>query len=131
VSEKVVYGLKSIYFFWLVSLVMLFITFITKEFLISERIYYNSFVEQFGIDQVELMIEQNAKWGWLGYVIVLVNYFIKSMLVAICLSLGVFISMDKFAFKRGAFQIYAAWLNACVTQLHRLLSLRTLKFSIA
>lgn len=79
---------------------MLLVTFITKEFLISNNVYYNSFVEQFSRDQVESMIEQSKKWEWVGYVIVLVSYFIKSILVAICLSLGVFFTIDRFAFKR-------------------------------
>lgn len=61
-----------------------------------DRLVYNDLIENFTQDKVDIIIESQKKWEWLGFVIIPLLIIIRSSLVAICLSVGTFFyDLDK------------------------------------
>jgi hypothetical protein len=91
--------MKSILFGLLVT-VFLLLTIITKYFLISDMLYFNSLAEQLSYEQIQELLASGEKWAWLGYALIPVIYAIKCSLVALCLGLGCFFITNRFEFKK-------------------------------
>ncbi len=53
---------------------------------------------QLSYEKVNSLIEQNKKWGWIGYVFTPIFYLIKLSLITTCLGLGFFFSTNRFNF---------------------------------
>lgn len=79
------------YFLIIVLVVINFITSIFyKVFLNGDKLLINFYSDQLGQEQLNELIEGQQKWIWLGYVIIPVLIFLRSSLVALCLSVGDF-----------------------------------------
>jgi hypothetical protein len=89
----------------------LFLTVVTLTFLITllvkyglgiDKLVYNFYAEQLAKDQLEKMLAVQQKWAWVGYAIIPLVVLIRSSLVALCLSIGVFFYdiERKIAFKK-------------------------------
>lgn len=66
------------------------ITLISNYLLNVNKLVFNFYSEQLAQEQVEKIIESQEKWAWVGYAIVPLLILIRSSLVALCLSVGVF-----------------------------------------
>lgn len=75
------------------------ITFLSNNFLNSKQLLFNSLLEQLSQDQVERIINNQKKWEWVGYIIIPIIVLIRSSLVAICLSVGMFFYNMEHSFK--------------------------------
>lgn len=77
---------------WILFVIVLnlVLTFSSSHLLDLNRLtfdFYSSFLEE---NQVEDFINTQKKWEWLGYVIIPVVILLRSSLVAVCLSVGLF-----------------------------------------
>jgi len=90
---------------YIVLAIVIIIAFISILFikfgLKFDALIYNFYSEQFAQDQVEKLLESQQKWAWLGYAIIPLLILIRSGLVALSLSIGVFFydMEQKIAFK--------------------------------
>lgn len=55
-----------------------------------DKLIYNFYSEQLAQEQIEKLLESQEKWAWVGYAIIPLLILIRSSLVALCLSVGVF-----------------------------------------
>ncbi len=87
---------------FLVTLFLGLTVFLSKYLLNTEELLYNFYSEQLAQEQIEKLLENQQKWEWLAYAILPLLVLIRSSLVALCLSIGVFFyDMEhKIAFKR-------------------------------
>ena len=54
------------------------------------RLIYNFYSEQFAQEQVNKLFEVHKKWKWVSYAIIPLLILIRSSLVSLCLSIGLF-----------------------------------------
>ena len=66
--------------------------------LLDDSLYFNAFAQQFSYERINAIIEQNKKWGWIGYASTPLIYLIKLSLITTCLSLGYFFTKNRFNF---------------------------------
>ncbi|MCA4893611.1 MAG: hypothetical protein ING84_01240 [Cytophagales bacterium] len=59
--------------------------------LVTDDLYYNTLGDQLSFERINELIDLNKKWNWVIYLITPMLYLLKFFLVAICLSMGVFL----------------------------------------
>jgi hypothetical protein len=83
--------LKNNYFLLLIlSLASILSFIILNQCLNTEELLYNSLVDVMSADKVNDTIEVKEKWNWLSYLISPLIILIRTSLVALCLSVGLF-----------------------------------------
>lgn len=87
--------MKNFQLFFLMVFLSLIIIFLSQSFLNSEELTYNFYAEQLAHDQIEKLLETQKKWEWVSYAIIPLIVLIRSSLVAICLSVGLFFYDDE------------------------------------
>ncbi len=93
--------LKNKNFLYLISIIFLtlLIVIAIKYLLNSDKLFYNFYSQQLAQEQVEKIIESQQKWGWVGYFVIPLMVLIRTSLVAICLSIGMFFYNMEHPFK--------------------------------
>jgi len=78
------------------------IIFLIKYGLGLDKLVYNFYAEQLAKDQLQKLLAVQQKWAWVGYAIIPLMVLLRSSLVALCLSIGVFFYdiERKIAFKK-------------------------------
>lgn len=61
-----------------------------KYLLDIDKLLYNFYSEQLAHEQIEKIINIQNKWSWVSYVIIPLIVLIRSSLVSLCLSIGMF-----------------------------------------
>ena len=74
-------------------------TFYSGIFLNTKELLYNFYAEQLAQEQVEKLFKSQQKWAWVGYAIIPLVVLLRSSLVALCLSVGVFFYNMEHTFK--------------------------------
>jgi len=89
-------------FFLTVVVLTFLITLLVKYGLGLDKLVYNFYAEQLAKDQLQKLLAAQQKWAWVGYAIIPVMVLIRSSLVALCLSIGIFFYdiERKVAFKK-------------------------------
>ena len=87
-------------YFAVFCLIIIFLTYISKEFLVSEEMYYTTLGEQLSYDSIEKMLALQEKWQWVGYIVIPLIYLLKFSLIAMCLSIGAVLGNQKVSFKK-------------------------------
>lgn len=100
--------MNNYYRYFLFCTIVLGLSWLMKETLISDTLYFNTLADQLSYEQIEAMIAQGKKWEWLSYVLIPLVYLIKFSLVALVLSLGVWLTTNRFWFK----SLFAAAIEA-------------------
>jgi hypothetical protein len=70
-----------------------------QHLLISDTLYYNALGNQLSYERIRALIAQGERWKWLGNVLVPVLCGIKLSLVASAMSLGSYLTTNRFHFK--------------------------------
>lgn len=91
--------MKSRQFLFLLFLNILLV-FLFKYLLISDQIYYNTFIDKLSIEQVEKFINSQKKWEWLGYVLTPIILSIKIGVIAAILDVGCFFFDKEIKYKK-------------------------------
>lgn len=92
--------MKSLYAYFGLVFFGFILIWANAYFLVSESLYFNSLSDQFTYDQIQELLDKGKKWEWLGYVLIPLIYLIKCSLVALCLSIGLFLFINDFLFKK-------------------------------
>jgi len=79
---------KKLLFF--ISILLIVSILLSKYFLRTEELLNNFYAEQLTKDQVEKLTAGKKKWDWLVYLISPLLILMRSSLVALCLSVGMF-----------------------------------------
>lgn len=90
--------------FGILCLLVILITYLTSNMLISDELYFTHFGEQMTFEQINSLLDFQYKNQWISYMIIPVVYLIKFMLVAIVLLTGSIFYNIKITFKK-LFQI--------------------------
>ena len=63
---------------------------------------YNFYSEQLAKEQIEKLLESQQKWAWVGYAIIPLIILLRTYLVSLCLSIGLFFydTENKIKFKQ-------------------------------
>lgn len=87
-------------YFTLFCLVLLGITFLSREVLLTEEVYFSSLSEQMGAERIQAMLQLQKDWEWAGYLFVPVYHLLKFATIALCLNVGTLLFNFKVPFKR-------------------------------
>jgi hypothetical protein len=90
--------IKNHYVFVVLIGVAITISLLTKIFLYTDALIYDSLAEQIVTKKIEDIIEQSHKWAWIGYVFIPIIYVIKFLLIALVLQTGFFFFERKVSF---------------------------------
>jgi hypothetical protein len=90
---------KHIIFIVLITIIVVF-ALLNNYIFVSDDLYFNSLGEQLSYEKIEKILNQNKKWGWVGYVFIPIIIYIKLALVAGCLSIGALFISKRFEFKK-------------------------------
>lgn len=101
--------MKNFQLFFLVVFLFLLVMFLSQNFLNSEELTYNFYAEQLAHDQIEQLLENQQKWEWVGYAVVPLIVLIRSSLVAMCFSVGLFFYDDDNEYKFKKLLNIALW----------------------
>jgi len=94
--------LSNRYLFLIIVIIGILITLLIKYYLSIDKLFYNFYSEKLVRDQIEKIQEFKKKWAWVGYAVIPLMVLLRSSLVALCLSIGVFFYdiERKIAFKK-------------------------------
>lgn len=86
----------------LITAILITLVLISNTVFNTEQLTYNFYIEQFTKEQVVQLLESQQKWKWLTYAIIPLIVLIRSSLVAVCLSVGLFFydTEDNTKFKK-------------------------------
>lgn len=86
--------------FILLTVTLCILLFTSNHLLISEKLYFNTFAEQFTYEQIEKIHFESKRYQWIGYVLVPILMTLKITLVATCMSIGLYFVTNQFIFKK-------------------------------
>lgn len=66
------------------------LAYLSKVLLLSDNLIYEFYSEQLSIEQIDNILAQQKKWEWLSYVIVIVLYILKLLMIVLSLYIGFF-----------------------------------------
>jgi len=92
------------YVFIIITLVSVYFSVLMNKALPFEQMMYNSLSEQLSVNRINVLIENQKKWAWLGYILLPIILVIKWFLVAVALDIGALVLEIQLKFKK-AFQI--------------------------
>ena len=81
---------KSSYLIISIILSVFLIDLLSKNILNIDVLIHNFYSEQLAKDKLDQLLENKKKWEWLSYGIIPLVILIRSSLVALCLSIGMF-----------------------------------------
>lgn len=84
-----------------ICVVLLFISsvILSKNILLTKELIVNFYSEQIAQEQIEKVLKTQKKWEWVGYAIIPIIVLIRSSLVTMCLSIGIFFYNMEHNFK--------------------------------
>jgi hypothetical protein len=91
---------KSRYLFLLVCLFLVFLSFVSQTFILTEDIFFNLLGEQMAYEKVQELIDNQQRWQWVGYLTIPLIYFLKLSLLSLSLMIGVVFLGVKLNFKQ-------------------------------
>lgn len=86
-------------FFLLITIYAL-LQYAMNTVLISDDLYYDSFSNQIGFEEVSRLLELGRRWNWISYALIPVIILVKVSFVAICLSIGCLLAGRQSSFIR-------------------------------
>ena len=95
--------MKNNNFLFLILIVTSLSSLILFNFALNiEKLTYNFYSEQLAQEQVNQILESQQKWSWIGYAVTPLVILIRTSLVALCISVGLFFydTENKIKFKQ-------------------------------
>lgn len=86
------YSLKGIYLFLLTTISYLVVLWLSKNILIDEMVFYNSYSEQLTYERSLRLFEDLKQISWINYVVLSIMLLIKYLLISVVLYIGIFFS---------------------------------------
>lgn len=92
--------MKTNWSLFIILILLLFINTLLSIYVIeTKKLLFNFYSEQLAQEQIEKIIESQQKWEWVGYFVIPLVVLIRTSLVAICLSIGMFFYNMEHPFK--------------------------------
>lgn len=87
--------------FAFVSALYVGLTFLSREFVLTEQLYYNTYGERLAADRIREMIQMQEQYAWLGYIVAPFFVVLRDSYVALCLSVGaILMEHEEMTFRR-------------------------------
>jgi hypothetical protein len=77
---------KSI--FLLSCLIYILITIFQQEFILSEKLYFNSYIEQMAEERISMIIDSKDKYWWVSYISIPLIIILQILFITLCLNIG-------------------------------------------
>lgn len=90
--------MKNFYIYLLIIL-SISLTVITKRIINSDELLVNSLVEYYSYEQIESLLSIQKKWQWIGYVMLPLIILIKTSIIAAILDAGCFFFGKEIKYK--------------------------------
>ncbi len=87
------------YYVIIVLILAVFSIYLTSNYIITEKVMYNSLSEQLVEEQITKLINMQKKWNFIQYIAVILTIIIRSSLIATCLSIGMFFYNMEHSYK--------------------------------
>lgn len=88
IITKYFHETKKFEFFLFISLLYVLLSVLLNEFIIQDKLYYQTLGEQLARERIEEFLELKRKWDWITYLLIPVILFFKFLFVALCLETG-------------------------------------------
>jgi hypothetical protein len=89
-DKRLVFALLCVYY--------ILFSYLWKELLFTDDVYYNTYAEQISLERIERYINIQRKVQWVAYIIMPLIILCKTSLVAICLNVGTLFAGYKIPF---------------------------------
>jgi hypothetical protein len=66
------------------------IVFILSKYIVSNELVYEYYIDIISQEQINELLDNQGKWQWLSYVLIPLIVIMRSVLVSMCLSVGLF-----------------------------------------
>jgi len=87
--------------FAFVSALHVGLTFLSREFVLTEQLYYNTFGERFAADRIRKLIQLLEQYVWGVYAIIPLFVALRNSYTALCLSVGaILMEYEEMTFRR-------------------------------
>ena len=73
--------------------------YIQDTMILTKEVYYNTLGEQLTIERIDALLEKQAEWKWVSYVLIPVMVAFQAFLVALCLNCGTIMMNYKIRFR--------------------------------
>ena len=73
--------------------------YIQDAYIITKEVYYNTLGEQLTIESIDTMLEKQAKWKFISYLLIPFVIFLQASLITLCLSCGTILMNYKIRFR--------------------------------
>jgi hypothetical protein len=97
--SEIVLKSNKIKFFIILVLCNVFVYYLNQRFILTNRLYYNSLIQQLSIERIDFMIEESKKWQFLTLFSIPLVLVIKICFTAFCLYVGLSFSGTSNSFK--------------------------------
>ncbi|MDR2563920.1 MAG: hypothetical protein LBC98_08250 [Prevotellaceae bacterium] len=77
----------------------------SRQLLVTETLYYNTFGEQLSVERIDQMLETGKKWEWLGYAFLPLAVLIRAGFTCVCMYVGRLLSVSSRASFGDCFNI--------------------------
>lgn len=92
--------IQNINTFLLLSVCLIIASYLSKLILNMDELMVNSFADYYTYSQINEIMNQYNKYVWLGYLVIPVILFIKVVVIAFIIDIGVFFFGKEISFKR-------------------------------
>ena len=96
---------QTLYWFALICLISIFLSFILNEFVITDTVFYNSYADRLNIERINELSKLISKIKWISYLLSPVGYFIKFLFITLILLIGDVLLDTKIGFKKLFFAV--------------------------
>jgi hypothetical protein len=73
--------------------------YIQDTMILTKEVYYNTLGEQLTIERIDAILEKQAEWKWVSYLLIPVMVAFQAFLVALCLNCGTIMMNYKISFR--------------------------------
>lgn len=91
---------SNIYLFSCITILSIGLIYLTQNYLLTSKIYYQSLHEQLSINQIDRILETQTKYEFLGYSFMLLINLIKYLIITLIVQAGIFLWGYKINFSQ-------------------------------
>ncbi|SMO69203.1 hypothetical protein [Gracilimonas mengyeensis] len=86
--------------FVIISIIYMIFDFISQQYIFSDELYYRSFSEQLGQQNLQAFLDAQSQYWWLSYLLTPLMIALKASFAAVCISIGAVLASVDLKFNR-------------------------------
>lgn len=94
-----VWGLRTWETFGVLCFVSLLVFFIQDQVIMTKEVYYHILGEQLDVERIDALLGLQAKWKWIGYVLISAMLLVQIASIAACLFIGAILLDWKISYR--------------------------------